>query len=104
MLIDRVQTQKVQTDSCQTDSRKLESGQAGRTLVTNLLIGLKNKMNYSTGEPHMCIFFFWYIVVTCIMSQTDACDRLMNCLWIGWLACCPAGWLVGWPAAWPAGG
>ena len=38
-----------------------------------------NTYNYSTGEPYMCIFFFLHIVVTFIMLQTDACDRLMNC-------------------------
>ena len=52
----------------------------------------------------MCIFFFWHIVVTFLMLQTDVCERLMNCWRIGWLARCPAGWLVGWPAAWLAGG
>ena len=46
----------------------------------------------------MCIPSFWHIVVTLIMLQTDARDRLMNCWWIGWLARCPAGWLVVLPA------
>ena len=59
-------------------------------------------MNYSTGEPHMCIFFFWDILVGILVlphSARDGCmapwlTRLavwLDCCLAGLMACCMAG-------------
>ena len=39
----------------------------------------KSKKNYSTGEPHMCIFFFWDILVgILVLPHSDRDGRLRN--------------------------
>ena len=39
----------------------------------------KTRRNYSTGEPHMCIFFFCIILVGPLVMQIDASDCLVAC-------------------------